>query len=325
MPRYEHYIDKIIRTQPSPNCLVCGNEGQLLYSDLSDGIASVEGKWNLKQCLNPNCASIWLDPVPIKEDIPKLYKNYVTHKAIKKKEALLLNILRGIFNFILYCNPERRRIDCMYLDAIKPGRLIDVGCGEGRRLVLMKSRGWHVVGQEVDPKSEAFSLGPDFKVYLGDLHNLNLPENSFDAVIMSHVIEHLLDPLAMLMECRRILKRGGHLVMVTPNSQSMAHDYFKKKWIGLDPPRHIFIFSAKSLKAIGLKAGFSECRIWTTCANTYGFARWSFLIERDRGREYQSIDILITLKAIIFSLVVTVMSFSKNKDKGDECVLFARK
>lgn len=314
-----------VRTQSSPNCLVCKAPGKLLYSNLPDGITAVKGKWHLKQCVNSQCASIWLDPSPIKEDIYKLYDNYITHPVEPTKKTFLKKILERILLIFLYSNPERKYYDTMYLSNLKPGRLLDIGCGDGQRLIFMKSKGWDVIGQEIDPKAAAFSLKEGFKIYLGDLPNLKLPENHFDVIIMNHVIEHLLDPLAILTECHRILKKNGHLIIITPNSQALTHFFFKNNWIGLDPPRHIFIFSKISLNSLGLKAGFSKCNTWTTYVNSFCFSLWSFLLQNGKGREFHKRHVGALLKAAIFTIIVSLISLFANKDNGDECVLFATK
>lgn len=314
----------MIQTISSLNCIICGGEGITLYSELCDGITFVHGLWNLKQCPNPDCKLIWLDPTPVKEDILKLYCQYITHKKNPDKKTLLGYFHDRVVRILKYSNPDSKHLDYMYLDDLKPGRVLDVGCGDGRRMITMKSKGWLVDGQDIDSHAAAFFMGPDFKVYLGELDAIHLPENSYDAVVMNHVIEHLPDPFSMLLECRRILKDGGRLVIVTPNSKCLTHHFFKKNWRGLEPPRHLHIFSSGALKIIGCRAEFSQVRVWTTCANILGFAKWSFLIQKRRGRDYQQFHLTASLKAVLLSIIVTTVSFLK-KDIGDECVFMATK
>jgi len=313
-----------IRTKPVVNCLVCHSPGKPLYQNLSDGITKVSGQWNLKQCSNSACSTIWLDPEPIEEDLIKLYQNYVTHQTIDK-DNFFIECLRTIVRTIRNFNPDRANLDALYLNHLKPGRVLDIGCGDGQRLALLSKKGWETYGQEFDPNAAAFSLGNDSKIYLGELKSLQLPENIFDAVIMNHVIEHLTDPMDILKECLRILKKGGHLVIVTPNTKALTHSFFKKHWIGLDPPRHITIFSIESLHDIGRQAGFSECRTWTTFVNSYGFIRWSFLISQQKGHEYLHIQLLVCVKAVILSSLFDILSILNYKNRGDESVLFATK
>jgi SAM-dependent methyltransferase len=89
---------------------------------------------------------------------------------------------------------------------------------------------------------------------------------------MSHLIEHVYDPGALLEECYRILKPGGRVVIVTPNTQSVGHRMFGKYWRGLEPPRHIYLFSIASLKRLGSKAGFDILSARTTIRG----AHWAY-------------------------------------------------
>jgi SAM-dependent methyltransferase len=76
---------------------------------------------------------------------------------------------------------------------------------------------------------------------------------------MNHVIEHVHDPVSMLKECHRILKEGGRLVAITPNIRSWGHRIYQRAWRGLEPPRHLQIFSRPSLTASAVQAGFRVC------------------------------------------------------------------
>src|SRR5208283_4697550 len=113
------------------------------------------------------------------------------------------------------------------------------GCGDGRFLALMRDAGWDVYGIEPDPvaaKVAQRELGTS--VTVGALEDAGFPDEAFDAVTLSHVIEHVHDPVALLAECRRVLKPDGSVVIVTPNIRSLGHQKFQSLWRGLEPPRH---------------------------------------------------------------------------------------
>jgi predicted SAM-dependent methyltransferase len=103
-------------------------------------------------------------------------------------------------------------------------------------------------------ESARFQYG--LQVKSGSLIQQNYPSNSFDAVTMRHVIEHIYEPLELLKECHRILKPGGSLVIETPNMESLSSRYFQDYWRGLEPPRHLHLFNLASLKSIAISAGF---------------------------------------------------------------------
>jgi SAM-dependent methyltransferase len=90
-----------------------------------------------------------------------------------------------------------------------------------------------------------------------------LPDGSFDAVVLSHVVEHVADPLALLAACRRLLRPGGTLALATPNIDSRGHERFGAAWLHLDVPRHLFLFSRSGLAALFARVGFERFSITT--------------------------------------------------------------
>jgi SAM-dependent methyltransferase len=97
------------------------------------------------------------------------------------------------------------------------------------------------------------------------------------------VIEHLHDPLTMLLECRRVLKPGGTLVIATPNSASLGHRTFKSDWVSLDPPRHLVLFDPPTMRRLLDEAGFDVDWLVTTARG----ARSTWTVGRHLRRQAQ--------------------------------------
>ena len=155
----------------------------------------------------------------------------------------------------------------MHFRNIGRGNLLEVGAGSGKTLHRLNSLGWEVQGIDFDPVAveKARSLGLD--VAIGDVFSQGYKSDQFDAVILSHVIEHVPEPVVLLKECRRILKPGGKLMISTPNTGSMGHKLFKNNWRGLEPPRHICIFNRSNLERAARDAGFEIAKV---CAAGWG-------------------------------------------------------
>lgn len=262
-----------MRSRACPQCYLCGTQGKELYAGLTDRLFGAPGVWNLKQCLNDGCGLIWLDPVPTEEDIALAYRSYYTHQSeVAKKKigiaVLAYRILWGILVRATGLIKEQQAIRTRYLGEQVPGKLMEIGCGAGDNLVLMRTLGWVVEGVEIDPIAclKARQMH-GLTVHEGTLESRNYPENSFDAITMNHVIEHVFDPVAILKECFRIIKPGGKVVVITPNTDSWGHHEFQENWRGLEPPRHIHIFSPKSMKKCAEAAGFESMEVRTTPAN----------------------------------------------------------
>lgn len=134
---------------------------------------------------------------------------------------------------------DRNRIVIDKLDKIKKIKnqnILEVGCGYGPLLKLLSDKGAFAVGTEIDSKSLVLAkklLKNTKRIKLVKVKNSLLPfgNNSFDSIILFDVIEHVKNPLKMINECKRVLKKGGILyVEFTPYYSIIGHhlyDYSK--------------------------------------------------------------------------------------------------
>jgi SAM-dependent methyltransferase len=139
--------------------------------------------------------------------------------------------------------------------------MLEVGFGTGKALQRMRDLGWDVTGVDIDPVAVHAARARGLNVWLGDLAAQHFPAEHFDAIYLSHVIEHVHDPLALLAECHRTLRRDGELRVITPNCASLGHRRFRAAWFGLEPPRHLVMLSPASLREVARRAGFAEVSV----------------------------------------------------------------
>ncbi len=184
----------------------------------------------------------------------------VGYRSIMYQDSLAAaSLLQKLLYPLFYLFPlPRAHVDFsyMFLPVQAGKRLLEVGFGGGATLSLMSARGWRAEGIDFDEAAVAGARARGMTVSAGDIRAQHYPDETFDAVISSHVIEHLHDPVGFVRECRRVLKPGGQLVLATPNAQSFGRAMFGPSWFALDPPRHLLIFSEASLLATARKAGF---------------------------------------------------------------------
>lgn len=260
-----------IRTRACHKCELCGTQGEALYTGLTDRLFGAPGVWSLKRCPNADCGLVWLDPMPLEEDIALAYRRYYTHQSDVPKRSmggLAYQLLREILARVTGLFNEQKAIQTRYLGGLPPGKLLEIGCGAGDYIVLMRNLGWDVMGVETDPVACQCAREMDaLNVHEGTLVSAAYKDNSFDAIVMNHVFEHVHDPVALLKECRRIIKPNGNVVVVTPNIESWGHSKFQENWRGLEPPRHIHIFSPKTMVKAARLAGFQNMEVRTTPAN----------------------------------------------------------
>lgn len=328
-------IQPSIRTVPRPDCYACGSPGAMCYQGLPDHLFGTHGQWSFRQCTDPACKMLWLDPAPVEEDIGLLYRAYYTHPETEHTGTSsiaapsLRRLLRRSVDWSLVLTPvgrERKRIFMMYLDRDVPGRLLDVGCGDGRRLAEMAELGWHGIGQEIDIQAAEFAAKTyGVNVIVGDLTSLDTQDEGFNAITVSHVIEHVVDPIDLLRQCHRLLMPGGKLVVTTPNVCSIGHRAFGAAWMGLDPPRHLHVFSPNALAMVTQQVEFERFEVTTKAANAQWFAIGSFAIQQNKPYGLGHYPSGKTHLAALAFQMRAWMNAIADPDSGDECLLIAIK
>lgn len=158
---------------------------------------------------------------------------------------------------------SRAYLDVTYARHLDPSsgdntRLIDIGCGNGAFLQFAMHLGWMAEGIDNDPAAVAAARKAGCTVVHGCLDELPLQKECYRHVTLSHVIEHVHDPLKLVRQCFDLLVPGGRLWLETPNLQSVGHEVFGSAWRGLEPPRHLVLFNRGSLKSALAGAGFSR-------------------------------------------------------------------
>ena len=324
-----------MRSAPAETCHVCGSGGGLWHDGLRDRLFGVPGKWNLRRCDNPECRLVWLDPKPLESDLHEAYSSYYTHGEKNEESAAAasyafpmraVQLLGRWWLEVLFIARARRQIEGMFLDGMTPGRLLEVGCGEGRFSAKMRDRGWKVEGQELDARAaENARKRYGFTIHLGDLGHLALPAETYDAVVMNHVIEHAYDPVALLKDCSRVLRPGGLFVATSPNPDSYGYRKFHKDWIGLDPPRHIHLFSVSALGKVAEKAGFKDWKVSTSPARAGGLLSASLDLRRSGRHDMQGRTTIRQIVASFWYLLAARVAYIQRKDSGEEIILRAWK
>jgi SAM-dependent methyltransferase len=142
------------------------------------------------------------------------------------------------------------------------GKLLEIGSGLGFLLAEFKKEGWDVFGVEPDRllcRYGTEELGVDGISAL--VENAGIPDESYDVVIMNHVIEHLGDPLGTLREIHRVLKPSGHLVVETPRYDTLMFRLLGRRERSINCSGHIYFFTTQTLKNLYEAAGFRTLQL----------------------------------------------------------------
>lgn len=290
---FDRLLDEIA-TEPVLACPLCGEvKRKTFYKGLKDRLFGAPGEWTLNQCAG--CNLVYLDPRPTRNDLGKAYtssysnrksadpaKGKARYEFLKSKvnSIIMLNYLMNSYGYQkksslwkrLVILPftvspylrEQAEFSVMKLSSTPGGRLLDIGCGVGKFVEMMSDLGWQSEGVDTDPVVVNICTERGLKVRKGTLEEQRYADDYFDAITLKHVIEHSRDPISLLNECHRILKPGGKLVLLTPNLEGIGHKKFKYFWLGLDAPRHLFLFTAKTLPEAIQRAGFKVTHLSST-------------------------------------------------------------
>ena len=285
-------------------CALCGRPGTTLFDGLGDRLFDAPGAFSLRTCTS--CSLVWLDPGSDASAADAAYASYYTHEDDPAEASWLRRVVtRGIpaarmgvpesadptqvwlGQLLSWIGPLREIAEhsVMWLPISRRGRLLDVGCGSGAFLLYMQDCGWQVAGVEPDPRAREQTkrrLG-DAAQIVASLEDPSLQPDSFSAVTLSHVIEHVVDPAATLRQCHRLLEPGGLLECVTPNTASLGARSFGPAWLHWDPPRHLHLFDPVTLERVVREAGFSVERVATPASTAHFVWQASALLER-QGR-----------------------------------------
>lgn len=162
----------------------------------------------------------------------------------------------------------RRRIRWLSRSRPEPGRVLDVGAGDGSFLLAAKRAGWEVCGIERNPQPLRERGIPVFE---------SLAEaggaGSFDTVTLWHSLEHFVDPGRTLAEARAALAPDGRLLVAVPRASSLQARIFGRNWMHLDVPRHLHHFTDRSLDALLGACGFRVESRWR-CEFEYDLMGW---------------------------------------------------
>lgn len=198
-----------------------------------------------------HCGLVYLDPRPAPSALAQIYPdNYHAFSFDEERFGIVHKV--------------RSRLEARRVIAATKGldvrRVIDVGCGDGFHLDLMRRYGdpsWQLEGVDLDPRAINAARGRGLTVHEGTVESLDLPRASYDVALMIQTIEHVADPPAVLAAIRELLRPGGRLLVVTDNTGSLDFTFFKRRhWGGYHFPRHWNLFAEKSMRAIAAKTGF---------------------------------------------------------------------
>jgi 2-polyprenyl-3-methyl-5-hydroxy-6-metoxy-1,4-benzoquinol methylase len=195
--------------------------------------------FGLKQC--STCNAVFLSPRPRIEAMSAYYDAYYD-----KEDSDKINVRQ-----VRRAQRHFRRLS----RHSKPGRLLEIGAGDGYFLKEARDAGWKVEGLELShPRVERAKKWFDLELLPTDISSVTLEIGGYDAVAFFQLIEHVHDPRALIRRSYELLKPGGVLMMSTPNV--LAYGRKLRDVNSWRIPRHLFFFTPRTLVRSAERAGF---------------------------------------------------------------------
>jgi len=233
------------------NCLACHTSLEKGVEGVFDTRFGINTPYIISKC--ESCNLEQTTPLPNQDELNALYENYYNFGGERNTRYTQL---RAIFiNSFMYRIWLAIDGDISFQTMGGSGKLLDVGCNEGRGLEFFQSHGFSAEGLELNNKAAEVARNKGFKVYGSTLERF-FSENKYDVVVLSNVLEHSLNPGEMLQHIHRILNTNGQIWISCPNSQSWLRFAFGRYWINWHVPFHIVHFSSNTLKEVLTKSQF---------------------------------------------------------------------
>lgn len=307
-------------------CLNCESRLQIDGEVLFDTRFGIATPYWIARC--ESCGLEQTVPLPTGKELNALYEKYYNFGGEQGEPENRYVQLRKILQNSQLWNLWLKIDGDISFHAIRgKGRLLDVGCNEGRGLIRYQSSGYSVEGLELNSKAADVARRKGFIVH-SDLIELFQPVAKYDVVVLSNVLEHSLNPTEMLTNVARILKPGGRVWISCPNSESWLRSFFGKFWINWHVPFHISHFSSKTLRSILSQAGF-ELKEWRQETPalwvTHSIIARLFAKPRQPTKQLRSVPLVVSLILLIRGFFFPLLWLGNLSKRGDCLVVIARK
>lgn len=261
-------------------CPLCGLSSTTTVARASDfEFGSSPDEWNYKRCLG--CDVLYLDPRPDVCELDMIYpSNYYTYTFSEHRRSLVLKGKSLV---------DRTRVR-RYLRHVggRQGNILDVGCGDGHLLRLFEAEGiarTNLFGIDVKDEAVEVAQSQGYAVTAASIDLYPMPAGRFSLIVMNQVVEHLVDPKAVVAKCAQGLEPGGVFILETPNTRSLDFRLFSRRhWGGYHTPRHWVLFNSESIRRL-----FDGSGLWVVEVQSLPspfFWVWSIhhWLQENRGR-----------------------------------------
>lgn len=224
-------------------CPVCGSQQIREVLSVRDHSVTRQA-FPISECAS--CTLRFTQDLPDAASIAPYYQfeDYISHTNTRK------GLVNRLYHLVRKRTLQSKRKLIQQITGKSTGALLDIGAGTGAFLHTMRQAGWEATGLEPDAGARKLAKN-DFGIELGEPGELfSLPEKSFDAITLWHVLEHVHELQRYVSKCRQLLKPGGRLVIAVPNYTSADAAHYGPFWAAYDVPRHLYHFSPAAMRQL---------------------------------------------------------------------------
>ncbi|MFA5061450.1 MAG: class I SAM-dependent methyltransferase [Candidatus Pacearchaeota archaeon] len=275
----------------------------------------IKNGWTLWEC--NNCSLVFVHPQPIDKELQEAYSYKSGYfEGVDFKEEELDPYFEKIFKN-------------------KKGNFLDIGCGTGRIVYTAKMCGWKAKGLDLNKDAVEIAKKKGLDIIHSNIDDFNGRKNFYDIINMGDLIEHVRNPEKTIRKAKTLLKKGGLLIISTPNINSFFPKYsfwiskiFQIPWSHPSPPYHLFEFSNKNFPQFLEKEGFKIEKItYSNISLMYSIGNMGifnkFKNEFRKGRSLKKAflknnftnNLLIIFISFIFLPSYIISKFLKVKDE----------
>jgi 2-polyprenyl-3-methyl-5-hydroxy-6-metoxy-1,4-benzoquinol methylase len=303
----------------TPICAICKSESgfSAAYTNLSDYVASAVSYESAILTCN-RCHHSFLFPVLEGDELSKAYNGYYTQSGTGMNPSEFMGDKRFSKWRFFFDNTQRSQslkflraalnatpcIGFLLKRAVRytprpvtgQNHLLDIGCGNGQFLLRARDYGYQVKGLDFDAKTVETARSFGLDVIYGDISVLAKSEK-FNVITLSHVIEHVPEPVELIDRIQEQLAVDGYFYLATPNFGSTGQKAFGRYWRGLEYPRHLHLFEAEELSQLLIDRGFSKVELVFDLPQSLGILRssWKIFKRETQPNTLQRIQMLLKL------------------------------
>jgi len=304
-------------------CLACSSNVLTGLRNVSDTRFGIKGEYEIGRCLV--CDIEQTVPAPTPLEIKELYEKHYNFGG--EKDTAYTRFREWFLSSTIYHFWLGLDGDISFHRRRGAGLLLDVGCNEGRGLNIYRKNGFDPEGLELNEVAAREARDRGFTVYTELLEKFQ-PDQLYDIVVLSNVIEHSLDPKIMLNHVNRILKTGGKVWISCPNVDSWQRKVFGKYWINWHVPFHIFHFSKNTLAKILKGSGFKIIKEKPQSPSLWlaqSIIARLFSKPNKQTKYLRKTSLVATLMIFIRFLLFSFLWIGNFLNKGDCLVVIAKK